>query len=499
MLRTVQVGTQRVDSYVTSVGDEVIRVLHEAAQPLRGARVLHMSATPYGGGVAELLRSEVPLLRDLGIDADWKIISGDDRFFSVTKAIHNSLQGSSVALSDEEWLEYFSHAQANAMQLDGDYDLVVVHDPQPLALAELAPGRSRRWIWRCHIDTSEPNSDVWDRLKQYVDAYDVAVFTLGGFVPPSFPIRYIAVIPPAIDPESPKNIGLGKHLARRVLHWIGVDLSRPLMTQVSRFDPWKDPLGVIEAYRIAKRVQPSLQLALVGAMALDDPEGWKVYDQIDEAARGDPDIRLFTNVTGVGNIEVNAFQRLSDVVVQKSIREGFGLVVSETLWKATPVVAGRAGGIPLQMQDGAGGFLVESIDECATHVLELLEDPDLANELARRGQELVRQRFLLPRLIADELRLYASMLDSHPPKHPDVAEAALTHELRDPVCGLRIDDPANAPTAFEGGDTYVFCSDRCRAEFLADSERFLRSQPRLATPSGATARGDDGSTVSTDG
>jgi trehalose synthase len=484
MLRTVQVGTQRVDSYVTSVGDEAIRVLHELADPLRGARVLHLSATPYGGGVAELLRSEVPLLRDLGIEANWKIIGGDEHFFSVTKAIHNSLQGSSVPVTTEQWLEYFAHSEGNAEQLDGDFDLVVVHDPQPLALAALAPRRSRRWIWRCHIDTSEPDVDVWERLKDYVDAYDVAVFTLGGFVPPNFPIRHIAVIPPAIDPESPKNVGLGKHLARRVLHWIGVDLSRPLMTQVSRFDPWKDPLGVIEAYRIVKRTQPGLQLALVGAMALDDPEGWKVYDQIDEAARGDADIRVFTNVTGIGNIEVNAFQRLSDVVVQKSIREGFGLVVSETLWKETPVVAGRAGGIPLQMQDGAGGFLVESIDECASHVLELLENPDLANDLARRGHELVRQRFLLPRLIADELRLYASVLDSHPPKHLDVAEAGLGHEVRDAVCGLRIDDPANAPTAYASGDTYVFCSYTCRAQFIGDPERFLRSEPHLDPATG---------------
>jgi trehalose synthase len=382
------------------------------AEPLRGARVLHLSATSYGGGVAELLRSEVPLLRDLGIAADWKIIAGDERFFSVTKAIHNSLQGAQQGLTQSEWDQYSARSYENAMLLDGDYDIVVVHDPQPLAFAQLVRERARQWVWRCHIDTSEPNQAVWERLRKYVDAYDAAVFTLEDFVPPDLSTRY-AVIAPAIDPESPKNIELGRHLARRVLYWIGVDVSRPLMTQVSRFDTWKDPLGVIEAYRIAKRAQPALQLALVGSMALDDPEAWKVYDQIDEAARGDPDIRVFTNMTGVGNIEVNAFQRLSDVVVQKSIREGFGLVVSETLWKATPVVAGRAGGIPLQMHDEAGGFLVESIEECGSRVLELLDDPDRAAQLARRGHDLVRERFLLPRLIGDELRLYTRLLDTN--------------------------------------------------------------------------------------
>jgi trehalose synthase len=475
MLRSVSVGNQRLASYRSSTGDAAIDVLHELARGLRGLRVLHLSATPYGGGVAELLRSQVPLLRDLGLAVDWKLIAGDAAFFEVTKAIHNGLQGGDDLITDAQWELFRSFSARSAQQVDHDYDVIVVHDPQPLAIAQLAGHGRSLWAWRCHIDTSEPNLTVWQRLASYLDAYDAAVFTLGGFVPPDFPVGRIEIVPPAIDPESPKNIGLGHHLARRVLAWIGVDLTRPLVTQVSRFDPWKDPLGVIAAYRLAKQEVPELQLALVGSMALDDPEGWGVYTQLERVARDDPDLHLFTNLTGVGNVEVNAFQRLSDVVVQKSIREGFGLVVSETLWKGTPVVAGRAGGIPLQLRDGAGGYLIDSIDECAARIIELLHNPEEAETLGNRGRDIVRERFLLPRLLADELRLYAALLGRHAPQHAGTSEAGIGRETRDPVCGMRIDDAHAALTVVSDGDTYAFCSRTCRREFLRDPARFLRS------------------------
>lgn len=412
MLDSVYVGRQEIEAYVPITGEEAIEEVRKLAAALRGSRILHLNATPYGGGVAEILRSEVPLLRDLGISADWKTITGDKEFFGVTKAMHNALQGAERGLTEHEKEIYLTYSTRNARLLEEEYDLIVAHDPQPLAIPRFHGRGETRWIWRCHIDTSEPHPGLWEFLRPFLDDYDAAVFTMPGFVPPRFPIERTEIIPPAIDPQSPKNFELGTATASRVLRWMGVDTERPLLTQVSRFDPWKDPLGVIAAYRLVREEVPGTQLALVGSMALDDPEGWEVYRRIRDETAKEPDIHLFTNLTGVSNVEVNAFQRLSDVVIQKSIREGFGLVVSETLWKRTPVVAGRAGGIPLQMEGGAGGFLIESVEECARRALELLRDPDRGRELASRGHDLVRERFLITRLLKDELALYASLLDA---------------------------------------------------------------------------------------
>ena len=386
--------------------------MREAADQLRGARVLNINATPYGGGVAEMLRAEVPVLRDLGIDCDWQIITGDNPFFRVTKAMHNALQGADRPLSILERETYLEQAARNAQLLDTDYDLIIVHDPQPLPLRELTDGGRARWIWRCHIDTSEPNPEVWEFIRPFLAGYDAAVFTMPQFVPPDTVVGRVEIIPPAIDPESPKNFTLDDDTAHRVLSWIGVNPNQPLVTQVSRFDPWKDPLGVIEAWRMVREDVPGLQLALIGSMALDDPEGWAIYRLIQAEVGADPDVSVATNLTGVGNIEVNAFQRVADVVIQKSIREGFGLVVSEAMWKSTPVVAGRAGGIPLQMEGDVGGFLIDSTAECAERVSWLLRHADEGAEIGRQGQTRVREQFLLPRLITDGLTLAQNLIGS---------------------------------------------------------------------------------------
>lgn len=413
-LRSVEIGRQPFDVYRASAGDAVVGEVHALAGALRGARILHINATPYGGGVAELLRSEVPLLRDLGIAADWKLITGDNEFFHITKAIHDGLQGGRGEISPPAWAIYAQHGAETAAALEDGYDLVVVHDPQPLPLPHFRGRGASRWVWRCHIDTSEPNPEIWQHLIPYFDDFDAAVFTSSTFVPPAFPAGLVCVIPPAIDPESPKNLELDAALARRVLAWLGVDLARPLALQVSRFDRWKDPLGVIEAYRLARREVGELSLALVGSMALDDPDAWAIYDDIVKASAGDDGIYVFTNLHGVSNIEVNAFQRLADVVIQKSLREGFGLVVSESLWKARPVVAGRTGGIPLQLVDGVDGYLVDSVEQCAARMVEVLADPTRAAALGASGREHVRRHYLLPRLLRDELALYARLLGVTP-------------------------------------------------------------------------------------
>ena len=416
MLQKVAVGRWSLDAYRDIVPDHILEELHAHARSLKGARMLHINATAYGGGVSELLRSSVPLLLDLGLTVDWEVITGRQDFFRATKALHNGLQGAPRALSEAEQTAYLDCAQENAEALDGDYDFIVVHDPQPAALPMLHGRGNARWVWRCHIDTSEPNADTWAFLRPYLAEFDAAVFTMSEFVPPDLPIERVEAIAPAIDPLSPKNLDLDINTAQQILDWIGVELPGRLVTQVSRFDAWKDPLGVIAAYRLVREEIPDLQLALVGSMALDDPEGWAVYGQVSEHAAEDPLIHLYTNLTGVGNVEVNAFQRLSEVIVQKSIREGFGLVVSESLWKGTPVVAGRAGGIPMQMPEGIGGLLVDSVEECAAAMLRLLSDRVLARQLGQSGRAHVREHFLLPRLLMEELRLLSTLGPAAPPR-----------------------------------------------------------------------------------
>lgn len=477
MLQQVDVGKRSVQAYRGIAPDAILDALEEQAQALRGARVLHLNATPYGGGVSELLRSVVPLLNDLGLVVDWKVISGEDRFFQVTKALHNGLQGAAHDLSDEERAIYRATNEHNAAQFTEDYDVIVVHDPQPAAILPFHGKGAARWVWRCHIDTGAPNPAIWQFLRGFLADYDAAIFTMRDFVPPDFPISRVEIIPPAIDPLSPKNLPLPEDMARQILDWIGIELDRPLITQVSRFDPWKDPLGVIAAYRLTRQTIPNAQLALVGSMALDDPEGWEVYRQIQAACAQDPLIHLFTNLNGVGNIEVNAFQRLSQVIVQKSLREGFGLVVSEALWKGTPVVAGRAGGIPLQMADGVGGLLVDSVEECAQAMTQLLQQPQQAKALALRGQERVRELFLLPRLLLNEVTLIAELLHGRSLLPASTADLA----RRDPVCGMSLDETGTLFTATVDQRQYAFCSADCRARFLAAPERYVTPPPTPAS------------------
>lgn len=410
MLERVFLADLDLSGYEANTDLGQLEELRELARPLQGMRILHVNATPYGGGVAEILRSEVPLLRSLGLVAEWQLIRGDNRFFAVTKAMHNGLQGADGPLAERDQDEYREHSRANGANLDADHDIIFIHDPQPLGLRAYSGATEARWVWRCHIDTSDPNLSVWNFLQGFLDGYDAAVFTMDAFVPPDLSVPRIVTIPPAIDPQSPKNMRINGDLGERLLRWIGVDPDRPLFTQVSRFDKWKDPLGVIACFRLLRQEVDGAQLAMVGSMAMDDPEAWSIYRQLQRVAHREPDVHVFTNLTGVGNVEVNAFQRHSDVVIQKSIREGFGLVVSETIWKGTPVVAGAAGGIPMQMPEGMGGFLVDSVEQCAEKALWLLEHPDEGRAIAERGREHVRTHFLLPRLIADELRLCRELL-----------------------------------------------------------------------------------------
>lgn len=411
MLRLVDTAPQEIDSYAEYAGEECLARLKQLAAAIGGARILHLNATPYGGGVAENLSSLVPLEKGLGLDVTWGVIVAEPAFFTLTKRLHNALQGTpAFHAGEDELAAYIKHNRAVAEAIEGRFDAIIVHDPQPAPARHLVQTNNARWIWRVHLDLSAYDADAWRFISQYVGAYDSIVFTMEQFVPAPLDRARVRCFAPAIDPLSPKNLTLPTNIAERIVHWMGVDLGRPLLTQVSRFDPWKDPFGVIRVYRELREKHPGLQLAMLGSMALDDPEGWSIYEAIREEVQDDPQIHLRSNFTGVSNMEVNAFQARSDVVMQKSVREGFGLVVSETVWKGTPVVAGRTGGIPMQISNGEGGFLVERDDEWVHRIDYLLPNPEEARRIGGRGRARVRKDFLITRLLEDELSLIASLL-----------------------------------------------------------------------------------------
>jgi trehalose synthase len=408
MLQPVAVTHKQLSDYTSLVGRSLAEEIRERAEALQGKRILHLSATAFGGGVSEILYTLVPLMVDVGLHAEWHVIYGREEFFNATKVMHNALQGTPQDLTDQEWETWRRFNEINAEELSDGWDLVIVHDPQPAALCSLVRDKSRNWVWRCHIDLSTPNPGTLEKLLPYINEYPVAVFHVEKYVPGGLTARpYIA--PPAIDPLAPKNMAFSPEDAVYICDQFGIDVDRPLLCQVSRFDPWKDPLGVIDAYRIVKQTRPDVQLALVGSMATDDPEGWDFFNATVAHADGDPDIHILNNLNNVGAIEVNAFQSHTDVVIQKSTREGFGLTVSEALWKARPMIGGNVGGIPLQVKDRETGFLVSSVEECAARALEFLEDPGLGKRLGLAGKEMVRRRFLMPRLLRDWLVLFAEL------------------------------------------------------------------------------------------
>ena len=415
MLEHVPLLEKHLDDYAGVVGMDVIDELRRLAEPLQGARVLHLNATAYGGGVAELLATHVPLLRSLGIDADWQVLHGSDEFFAVTKEVHNALQGADIEWTSAMQRTYLEKVLDNALLLDGHYDFIVAHDPQPAAILSFLRERlggvmaDTRWIWRCHIDLTDANPKVWEFFRPFVELHDASVWTMPEFVPASLEMERVVHAPPCIDPLSVKNLDLAMPFCKELTRQYGIDVHRPIVCQVSRFDPWKDPVGVIEAFRIVRERVPNAQLLLAGSMATDDPEGFRVWDETEAARAGDRDIYLLSNLHQVGAVQINAFQRVADVVLQKSLREGFGLTVSEALWKGRPVVGGRAGGIKLQIRDGFDGYLVDSIEECAQRTIDLLADPVGADALGLQGREHVRANFLSTRELADWLTLFQAL------------------------------------------------------------------------------------------
>ncbi len=400
----------KLADYESIVGAEVLEDLRTFAENISGKTVIHVNSTRAGGGVAEILFRLVPLMREIGLNAKWEIIKGDAQFFESTKAFHNSLQTGARLATKESFDHFIRKTEENLREMSLDGDTMFIHDPQPIGLIAKRKSNAKQvWIWRCHIDVSNPEREVWNFLAKYVNQYDATVFSTPSFARSDLKIPQF-MVSPSIDPLSDKNRPLPETFIDRVLSKYELDSEKPLITQISRFDYAKDPIGVIQAFKLVSD-HIDCQLVLAGSLADDDPEGMEVYSKVVKAAEGRKDIHILL-IPPFSDLEINALQRASTIILQKSIKEGFGLTVAESLWKAKPVIAGATGGIPLQVKNGLTGFLVHNIEGAAYRMRYLLRNPDIAARMGLNGREHVRQNFLITRHLGEYLLMILS-LENH--------------------------------------------------------------------------------------
>jgi trehalose synthase len=392
----------KIEEYIPLVGQAVIDDLRLLGGFLKGKVIQHINSTPVGGGVAEILNRMVPLLRELQVDTTWDLIKGGEQFFETTKKFHNALHGRSAEVTQRDFDIFMETSRENIKNVNTYGDIVFVHDPQPIALVDKKD--SNKWLWRCHVDVSKPGTKVWDFLMDFIVRYDSAVFSAPSFSR-KLPIRQF-LISPSIDPLSDKNKELPQEKIDFVLNKYGIDRRKPIITQISRFDRLKDPVGVVDAYLQVKKYI-DCQLILAGGTASDDPEGFQVLNEVREKAKSDPDIHIL--LLPQNDVEINALQRASDVIVQKSLKEGFGLTVSEALWKAKPVVASNVGGIPLQIKHKYSGLLCHSVEGTSFAIKQLLSSPAYAKKLGENGREHVKNNFLITRHLRDYMLLFLSL------------------------------------------------------------------------------------------
>ncbi|MEF8846900.1 MAG: glycosyltransferase [Candidatus Paceibacterota bacterium] len=416
MLPLVEISDRDFDEYKQHIPEEMFNEIKDLAEELQGLEVTMVNATPKGGGVAEVLKSLVPLMQDVGLEAKWHVIPPREDFFKLTKSMHNSLQGEDFKLNFEERKLYQRHMEKMADQMqDMESDVWVMHDPQPAGVIQyLSDKECYPMISRIHIDTTNPGRESWNFIEGFLLQYDKIIFHCKDFVHDNVFGDRIEIMPPAIDPFIDKNKELDQQEINAVLEGFGINTDKPLVSQISRFDPWKDPVGVVEAYHQAKEEIPDLQLAYLGLfLASDDPQAQEIYEKTKEKVKPEDDIYLFTDPNRLGSLSVgkfvNAFQAGSDVVMQKSVREGFGLTVTEAMWKGTPVVGGDVGGIKLQIENGKNGYLVSSPAGAAEKTVKLIKNPELREKLGNEARETVKKKFLMPRLLRDYLRLFKDL------------------------------------------------------------------------------------------
>ncbi len=406
-----------LQSYKEIVGSETIYELVQMANILKGIKIVHINSTKFGGGVAEILAAMIPLTNALGIETRWEVINGTGDFFDCTKQFHNALQGEKQIIPNARLLKVYEQVNSeNAERLKSSLesaDIVFIHDPQPAALIASFPNKKNKWVWRCHIDASNPNRAIWKFLRGYVSRYDASIFSLVDFVQalphPTF------LVPPSIDPLTEKNMPLSDDEVASIYPRFGIDPDQPMILQVSRFDLFKDPLGVIESYRLAKKFKRGLQLVLAGGGAPDDPEGEIILNRVKASAEGDSDIHILF-LPPDSHRTINALQRASNIVLQKSLKEGFGLTVTEALWKSKPVIGGNCGGIRLQLINHHTGFLVDTPEGTAERIRFFLQSPHAMHEIGERGKRYVKENFLITRHLRDYLTLIISLI------HPDHAK-----------------------------------------------------------------------------
>lgn len=414
MLPLVKTPKARLDKYKGLIPNGISKEIEQLSKGLKGLKVFHVNATPRGGGVAEILRSLVPLMKGVGLDARWYTIPPRNNFFEITKKMHNALQGKKYKFPFEARKKYIFHMARSAESMrDMKPDVWVIHDPQPAGAILFLPNFPAS-IARLHIDLTSPNQEVWEFVAGFLECYDRVVVSSKDFIKKGTKGKTI-VMPPAIDILASKNKAMPLKNARTILQSFGINLEKPLVTQVSRFDPWKDPLGVIEAYKIAKKKIPDLQLAMVGLfLAKDDPEAIRVFRKVQKKAEKDPDIFLFSEVERLGDLKVNVFvnamQTASDVILQKSIREGFGMTVAEAMWKGKAVIGGNVGGIKMQIKNGKNGFLVSTPKEAASRIVRLIGNSKLRQNMGREARKTVKEKFLMPRLLRDYLRIFRDLV-----------------------------------------------------------------------------------------